>query len=100
MQPADFKPPFRWNEQKDELLQVERGVGFRDVVEAIEQGQVLDLFPHPKRDGQYIAIVVIGDYVYVVPAVREEKGWFFKTIYPSRKARKRYGHDDSTRSVR
>jgi len=37
-------------------------------------------YPH-----QRVFVVLIGDYVYSVPYVFDDKGVFLKTIYPSRK---------------
>jgi hypothetical protein len=81
--------PFRWSAAKDAWLRDNRGVDFFDVEEAIADGRLLDFVRHPNvaRYGhQWLLIVVIRDYVYLVPAVEEADGWFLKTIIPSRKA--------------
>jgi hypothetical protein len=58
--------------------------GKRDVLETIE---------HPNQDrypGQKIAIVMIDDYVYLVPYIEKNEEVFLKTIIPSRKATNKY----------
>ena len=42
-------------------------------------------YPH-----QQIFVVLIGDYVYMVPFVEDEEKYFLKTIIPSRKLAKEY----------
>jgi hypothetical protein len=44
-------------------LRAERGVGFEDVVVAIESGRLLDVLVHPNRErypGQRTAVVDLG----------------------------------------
>jgi hypothetical protein len=79
--------------EKNELLKQSRGIGFEEIIAAIENGKVLDVHDHPDQQnylGQKIYVVEALDYVYLVPFVRDEKGVFLKTIIPSRKAKKIY----------
>ncbi len=79
--------------EKNELLKQSRGIGFEEIIAAIESGKVLDVYDHPDQQnysGQKIYVVEALDYVYLVPFVRHEKGIFLKTIIPSRKAKKMY----------
>jgi hypothetical protein len=81
--------PFHWNFEKNELLIAERGLGFPQVVIAIEQGGLVDVRQHPNVErypNQKLLIVEIDDYVYLVPVVEESSHYFLKTIIPSRKA--------------
>lgn len=83
----------RWDEQKNEWLKQNRGLGFEQVAVLIEQGQVLEVMDHPdqrKYPGQKMAIVEIDGYACLVPYVDDEDGVFLKTIIPSRKATKKY----------
>lgn len=84
--------------EKNELLKQSRGIGFEEIIAAIENGKVLDVYDHPDQQnypGQKIYVVEALDYVYLVPFVRDEKGIFLKTIIPSRKAKKIYkGEND------
>ena len=85
--------PFRWSPEKNEALQVERGVSFEGVVVAIGSGGLLDVLAHPnqaKYPHQRILVVAADDYVYLVPFVEEERFFFLKTILPSRKATRDY----------
>jgi uncharacterized DUF497 family protein len=84
---------YAWNAEKNEQLRRERGISFEEVVYHIEAGNEVDLFAHPNQTrypGQMISVVVIEDYVYLVPFVETETEIFLKTIIPSRKATKQY----------
>ena len=84
---------FDWNEEKNELLKMERDVCFEDVLIAIDSGGLLDIIKHPKKERyqkQKIFIVNINNYAYLVPFVEDNKKIFLKTIIPSRKATKKY----------
>ncbi len=83
----------RWDEQKNEWLKQNRGLGFERVVVLMEQGQVLEVMDHPspeKHPNQKIAIVKIDGYAYLVPYVDDGEDIFLKTMIPSRKATKKY----------
>ena len=83
----------RWDEQKNEWLKRNRGLGFERVAALIEQGHVLEVMDHPdqtKYPKQKIAIIEIEGYACLVPYVDDEEGVFLKTIIPSRKATKKY----------
>ena len=66
---------FDYSEEKNLILKVTRGVGFEDIIEAIEKGNVLDDIGHfnrKKYPNQKIFIVRIRDKVYAVPYVFDE----------------------------
>ena len=84
---------FAWDKDKGELLKRERGVSFEEIVFHINNGDLLARFDHPNRakySHQQIFIVLVGDYIYVVPFVEDEEKYFLKTIIPSRKLTKDY----------
>lgn len=81
--------PFRWSPDKNDLLQVERGISFEEVTVAVEAGSLLDIVPHPnpkKYPRQRVMVVEVAGYAYLVPFFEEEDHYFLKTIIPSRKA--------------
>lgn len=81
--------PFRWAAGKNTELLAERGVGFEQIVVAIEAGGLVDVVSHPnprKYPRQRIMIVLLDAYAYLVPFVEEIDHYFLKTIIPSRKA--------------
>ncbi len=85
----------RFSPEKNTLLKEERGVGFEDVLLAIEMGHILDDLEHPnteKYPNQSILVMLlkIKNYVYIVPYVEDENTIFLKTIIPSRKLNKLY----------
>jgi uncharacterized DUF497 family protein len=85
--------PFSWNAEKNAKLKAERGVSFEDVVFHIERGDLLEIVEHHSRQRfgrQKIFVVLMTDYVYLVPFVEDEEFLFLKTIIPSRKATRRY----------
>ena len=86
---GDMIKKIKWNAKKEKLLQADTtrsNISFLDCVIAVEEGRVLENLLHPTRNNQYILILNIEDYAYVVPYVLEKDGsWFFKTVFPSRK---------------
>lgn len=79
-----------WNADKNSLLKVTRGISFEQVSCEIENGRFLGPFAHPNRANQNIVIVTIDGYPCVVPFVKMESGgWFLKTVYRSRKIKRR-----------
>lgn len=84
---------FDWDKEKNERLKLEREVSFEDIVAAIESGGLLKVIEHPnikQYPNQKIYIVKIDNYAYVVPFIEDEEKRFLKTIFPSRKATKKY----------
>ena len=84
---------YKWDNQKNEKLKAERGIGFEKVTLHIARGDVLDIFDHPNQEkypNQQIIVVAIDNYAYIVPFVESSKGRFLKTIIPSRKATRDY----------
>jgi uncharacterized DUF497 family protein len=87
------KKLIRWNEDKNNLLQTERGLRFEVVSSAIEEGRILDIVDHPNQEkypNQRLFIIEINQYAYVIPFVENEQEVFLKTIIPSRKMTKKY----------
>ena len=84
---------FVWNPEKNEELIKERGISFERVIQHIENEQVLDVVKHPntsKYPNQYMFILEIDNYAYLVPFVENDSEIFLKTIIPSRKATRKY----------
>ena len=75
-----------WNEEKNRILKVERGISFEEVVAAIENGRVLDDVEHPDASWshQRILVVDIDGYACGVPYVQDGEVMFLKTIYRNR----------------
>ncbi|MDJ0507994.1 MAG: BrnT family toxin [Crocosphaera sp.] len=83
----------KWNQEKNKTLQIDRGVSFDMIVEALKKGHILDDLIHPnqsKYPNQRMIIVKINNYAYLVPYVENSSEIFLKTIIPSRKATKQY----------
>ena len=86
----------RWNPAKNEILKHERGVTFEEVVYHIEQGDVIDITEHPNQTrypGQQIYVILMHEYVYLVPFIETDDEVFLKTVIPSRKAVREYRHE-------
>jgi len=74
-----------------------RNISFEEIVFYIEKGQVLDILEHPnkkKYPNQFIFVIPVEDYVYLIPFVEGENEIILKTIIPSRKATKHYLRGD------
>jgi len=83
---------FNWDNDKNEKLKKTRNISFEDMVIAIEKGDMLDILENPakKYKNQIVIIVNFENYAYAVPAVKTEKEYFLKTIFPSRKYTHKY----------
>ena len=82
-----------WNAAKNEVLKIERGISFEEMMDAFLGDGLLDVIDHPnpeKYSRQKMLILKIDDYVYLVPFVEDEAKVFLKTIIPSKKATKHY----------
>lgn len=83
----------KWNEEKNQILQLTRGFSFEMVLDALENKEIIDIKEHPNKDkypNQKIFILRLNDYLCYVPFVENEKEIFLKTIIPSRKLKKEY----------
>lgn len=85
---------FRYNHEKNAVLTQERGIGFEEIIQAIEDGNLLDIRPHhnpTSYPNQNILYVRVLDEVYAVPFIEEINSTIFlKTLFPSRKACKEF----------
>ena len=85
---------FDWNPEKDRQLAKQRGISVERVLSAIERGGLVDVLDHPNQErypGQWIYMVDIERYLYLVPFVTTADGTrFLQTIIPSRKATRDY----------
>lgn len=82
-----------WDPEKNERLKRERGIAFEDVIFHIQGGDAVDVFEHPNQQrypGQFVIVVVVERYAYLVPYVENGEEVFLKTIIPSRSATKQY----------
>ena len=90
----------RYSLEKNEILKASRDISFEDVILALEDGCLLDDIEHPNKEKYpnqkiFIILVVVKDYVYLVPYVEDETSIFLKTIIPSRKMNKKYNKKES-----
>jgi len=82
-----------WNEGKNKKLKNERGIGFEDVLLAIQEDRLIKTLAHlnkKKYPNQKIMVIELNSYAYVVPFVEDKEKMFLKTIFPSRKYTKKY----------
>ena len=90
----------RWNEEKNQILKIQRGIGFEQILAKLETGDIVGRKVHPNTDkypDQYIFIISVDNYIYYVPFVENESEIFLKTIIPSRKLTKEYGGGENER---
>ena len=86
----------KWSEEKNQLLQLTRGLSFEMVLDALEREEIIDVKLHPnqrKYPNQKIFIVKLNGYICYVPFVENEHEIFLKTIIPSRKFKKEYSDE-------
>ncbi|MBN1782741.1 BrnT family toxin [bacterium] len=82
-----------WNIEKNETLKRDRKISFETISEKIMNKEIVEIIKHPnqkKYAGQYIFIIEIENYIYLVPFVEDAEEIFLKTIIPSRKATQKY----------
>jgi hypothetical protein len=88
------KATYNFSADKNRWLIKERDISFEEVIAALDSHGLLDVVEHhnsEKYSHQKMYVVQVNDYVYLVPFVEEEQNTvFLKTIFPSRKAKKRY----------
>jgi uncharacterized DUF497 family protein len=85
--------PYRWDPSRNEQLRERHGIGFEQVVIAVDSGGLLGTMAHPnpaRYPRQRIMVLRIDDYAFLVPFVEDEDHVFLKTIIPSRKATRDY----------
>lgn len=89
---------FEWDESKNQRIRAQRGVSVEDAVFAIRTGGLLDVVDNPqgRYPDQRVLIVLVDEYVYLVPCLVGDQTCVLKTMYPSRKATRPYlgGSDD------
>ena len=84
---------YNFNPQKNRELIELRGISFEEIISVLESKGPLDVIKHPnnkKYSHQKMYVVELHGYVYLVPFVEEKNEIFLKTIFPSRKATKKY----------
>lgn len=85
---------FLFNFEKNEHIRATRKIGFEEIIDAVTEGNLLEMEVHhniKKYPNQSVLYVRIEEEVYAVPFVKEdEETVFLKTMFPSRKARKRF----------
>jgi uncharacterized DUF497 family protein len=84
---------YNWDREKNAKLIEERGISFEEIIFHISNGALIDVIENPNNEkytNQFMFVIKIDDYVYLVPFVENEEEIFLKTIYPSRKATENY----------
>lgn len=85
---------FKYSFEKNVKLLSQRGIGFEEIIAEINNGNLIEIVLHPNQEKypqQEIMYVKCLDYVYLVPYVIEkDNSIFLKTIFPSRKATKKF----------
>jgi len=80
--------------EKNKQLKLERNISFEEIIAALENDKLLDVVEHHNKgrySNQQMYVVEMNDYVYLVPFIKDSNGnIFLKTIFPSRKANRRY----------
>ncbi len=79
--------------EKNSLLIKKREVSFEEIISILENIGPIDVVSHPntkKYPKQEMYVMEIDSYIYLVPFVKEKNKIFLKTIFPSRKATKKY----------
>ena len=86
----DLPKAVRWDPQKSDLLKRTRGASFGEVL----TGGILDIQRHKTRHHQKVLTVQYQGDIWAIPFIEEDNYLFFKTMYRSRKHRKRFVRED------
>jgi hypothetical protein len=73
---------------KNAQLKQDSGISFEEVIILIVQGDILDILEHPNKDKykrQYLYIVNVNNYAYVIPIKDKGNTRHLITIFPSRR---------------
>ncbi len=84
---------FEWDSNKNEWLKKERKISFEQIIFHLLQGDLWKIADHPDQiryPGQKIYFVILDNYIYLVPHLKQKNQIYLKTIIPSRKATKDY----------
>ena len=87
---------YEWSPEKNEWLKKERNISFEQIIFHLAQGDVWKTSDHPDQSNypsQKLYFVIVDEYIYIVPYVKEKDYIFLKTVIPSRKATKIYKKD-------
>ena len=87
----------KWNEEKNQLLKLQRGIDFEQVLDKILNGEIIGKKIHPNKEkypNQQIFILELDGYICYVPFVENDEEVFLKTIIPSRKLNKEIKGDE------
>lgn len=86
---------FDWDDDKNKWLMRERNISFDLCATIITEGIILDVLQNKApRQHQIKYIIEIDNYAYVVVSVEDDEKIFFKTVYPSHEATKKYLKND------
>ena len=85
----------RYDNKKNQKIKADkdrRGIDFEIVCQLIIDDSILDFQKSKTRENQYYFVVNFNNYAFVVPVVIDEEKdeIFLKTVFPSRKATKKY----------
>ncbi len=84
---------FIYSNEKDTLLRQTRGIGFKEIIDCIYSGGVIDAIDDSnqiKYPDSQIYVLKINGYVWFVPFIKAGNKVTLKTAYPTRKANKAY----------
>jgi uncharacterized DUF497 family protein len=84
--------PIYWNDAKSEQLRQRHGIGFEEIIIALDQNKLIIDREHTKQKyrHQRELIAEVEHYAYVVPYVENDETIFLKTLFPSRVASRQY----------
>jgi hypothetical protein len=86
----DLPKPLLWAPEKSDVLKRTRGASFDEVL----TGDILDIQRNKARHHQKVMIVFYQGDIWVIAYIEEDRYLFLKTMYRSRKDRKRYIKED------
>ena len=80
-----------WDDEKNQKIQIERGISFDQIAEIILRKEYLDILDNPSRDNQQLFVIKLNDYIHCVPfIIDDQSNIILKAVFPSRKLNNKY----------
>lgn len=80
----------RFDKDKAKKIKEERNIDLAEIAKKIEKGQIIGVAPNKNRIWQVDFAIMYNNYPILCPCEIEEKGFFLRTAYPSRKLKNEY----------
>lgn len=83
--------PINYNQEKSDLLKAIRGISLKEVAEMVVNNiNIIEIIENQNYTNQSYFVLNINNYIWFCPFVETDSEIFLKTVFPNRKANKKY----------